>query len=134
MLLERFALGTIRSDQGATTATLRLTAESVKNLSAVSGVACKKIGAIIPSLAAPNPAPKTCHTDLVRKRVACLNSLAQADAPLDILKARIVPQIVEMRPHLDENQICLAIFASPLQSFDREILLHQTVIDDGRSH
>jgi hypothetical protein len=40
-------------------ATLRLTAEAVKNLSALSGVACKKSGAIFPSLAAPNVAPKT---------------------------------------------------------------------------
>jgi hypothetical protein len=40
-------------------ATLRLTAETIENLSALSGVACKKIEAILPSLAAPNPAPKT---------------------------------------------------------------------------
>ena len=40
-------------------ATLRLTVDEVKNLSALSGVACKKIEAILPSLAAPNPAPKT---------------------------------------------------------------------------
>jgi hypothetical protein len=39
-------------------ATLRLTAEAVKNLSALSGVAYKKIGAILIFLAAPNPAPK----------------------------------------------------------------------------
>jgi hypothetical protein len=39
-------------------ATLRLTAEEVENLSALSGVVYKKIGAIFPSLAAPNPAPK----------------------------------------------------------------------------
>jgi len=39
-------------------ATLRLTAEVAKNLSALSGVAYKKIGAILISLAAPNPAPK----------------------------------------------------------------------------
>lgn len=39
--------------------TLRLTAEAVKNLSALSGVAYKKSGAILRSLAAPNPAPNT---------------------------------------------------------------------------
>ena len=39
-------------------ATLRLTAEAVKNLSALSGVAYKKLGAIFSSLAAPNVAPK----------------------------------------------------------------------------
>jgi hypothetical protein len=39
-------------------ATLRLTAEVVKNLRALSGVACKKLGAILTFLAAPNPAPK----------------------------------------------------------------------------
>jgi len=36
-----------------------LTAESSKNLSAVSGVAKKKSGAVLPTLVAPNPAPKT---------------------------------------------------------------------------
>lgn len=36
----------------------RLTAEEVKNLSALSGVAYQKFGAILPSLVAPNPAPK----------------------------------------------------------------------------
>jgi hypothetical protein len=39
-------------------ATLRLTAESGANLSALSGVAYGKSGAIFPSLAAPNVAPK----------------------------------------------------------------------------
>ena len=37
---------------------LRLTAERIKNLSALSGVACKNFGAIFPFLVAPNPAPK----------------------------------------------------------------------------
>ena len=40
-------------------ATLRLTADEVKNLSAASGVAYTISGAILASLAAPNPAPKT---------------------------------------------------------------------------
>src|SRR5437899_4070607 len=40
-------------------ATLRLAAETAKNLSALSGVAYKNSGAIFPALAAPNPAPKT---------------------------------------------------------------------------
>ena len=39
--------------------TLRLTDEASKNLSALSGVAYKKLEAIFPALAAPNPAPKT---------------------------------------------------------------------------
>ncbi len=39
-------------------ATLRLTAEADKSLSALSGVAYRKSGAIFPSLAAPNVAPK----------------------------------------------------------------------------
>ncbi len=47
-------------------ATLRLTAEMIKNLSALSGVAYKKIGAILPSLVAPNPAPKTYRSLSVR--------------------------------------------------------------------
>jgi hypothetical protein len=38
-------------------ATLRLTAERIKNLSALSGVAYEKLGAIFPFLVAPNPAP-----------------------------------------------------------------------------
>ena len=39
------------------TATLRLTAEMIENLSALSGVAYEKLGAIFPSLVAPTPAP-----------------------------------------------------------------------------
>ena len=39
-------------------ATLRLTAERSENLSALSGVAYEKSGAILTLLAAPNPAPK----------------------------------------------------------------------------
>ena len=41
--------------------TLRLTAEVVKNLSAASGVAYIRLGAILLSLDAPNPAPKVCY-------------------------------------------------------------------------
>ena len=40
-------------------AILRLTAEVDKNLSAASGVAYMKSGAILTLLAAPNPAPKS---------------------------------------------------------------------------
>jgi hypothetical protein len=43
-------------------ATLRLTAEVAKNLSAASGVAYKKSGAIPASQAAPNHAPKSLLT------------------------------------------------------------------------
>jgi hypothetical protein len=39
-------------------ATLRLTAEEVRNLSAVPGVAYRRWGAILASLVAPNAAPK----------------------------------------------------------------------------
>src|SRR6266850_3658884 len=39
-------------------ATLRLTAEEIKNLSVLSGVAYRKFGAILTSLVAPNSAPK----------------------------------------------------------------------------
>jgi hypothetical protein len=39
-------------------ATLRLTAEAIKNLSALSGVAYTNSEVILASLAAPNPAPK----------------------------------------------------------------------------
>ena len=38
-------------------ATLRLTAEMIENLSALSGVAYEKLGAVFPFLVAPNPAP-----------------------------------------------------------------------------
>ena len=38
----------------------------------------------------------------------------QADPPLNFLKARIVPQIVEMRPHFDHNQVGLAIVTRPV--------------------
>ena len=38
-------------------ATLRLTAEMIENLSALSGVAYGKLGAIFPHLLAPTPAP-----------------------------------------------------------------------------
>ena len=37
--------------------TLRLTAEMIENLSALSGVAYEQLGAIFPSLVAPTPAP-----------------------------------------------------------------------------
>jgi len=37
--------------------TLRLTAEMIENLSALSGVAYENLGAIFPSLIAPKPAP-----------------------------------------------------------------------------
>ena len=40
-------------------ATLRLTADVIKNLSAASGVAYMKSGAILTLLAAPNPAPNS---------------------------------------------------------------------------
>ncbi len=40
-------------------ATLRLTAEMIKNLSALSGVAYEQLGAIFPSLVAPTHAPTT---------------------------------------------------------------------------
>jgi hypothetical protein len=43
-----------------TVASIRLTAEVVKNLSAASGVAYIRLGAILTILAAPNPAPKKC--------------------------------------------------------------------------
>jgi hypothetical protein len=39
-------------------ATLRLTADEVQNLSALSGVTYKKLGAILPRLVAPKAAPK----------------------------------------------------------------------------
>jgi hypothetical protein len=39
-------------------ATLRLTADEVKNLTAPSGVAYKDMGAIFPGLVAPQAAPK----------------------------------------------------------------------------
>jgi hypothetical protein len=46
-----------RISEEGTTPTLRLTAEMIENLSALSGVAYEKLGAIFPSLVAPTPAP-----------------------------------------------------------------------------
>jgi hypothetical protein len=40
-------------------ATLWFATEEVKNLNALSGVACKKTGAVLISLTAPSPAPKS---------------------------------------------------------------------------
>jgi hypothetical protein len=48
--------------------TLRLTADSVKNLSAASGVAYIRLGAILALLAAPNPAPKPWFPEISRSR------------------------------------------------------------------
>ncbi len=48
------------------TSTLRLTAEVVENLSAASGVAYIRLGAILLSLVAPNPAP---HSVLLAKNL-----------------------------------------------------------------
>src|SRR6266849_5589001 len=45
-------------------ATLRLTAEMIENLSALSGVAYKKLGAIFSSLVAPTPAPTPMASDI----------------------------------------------------------------------
>ena len=47
------------------TGNLRLTAEVVKNLGAASDVACMRLGAILTSLAAPNPAPMR-HLQMTR--------------------------------------------------------------------
>jgi len=56
-------------------ATLRLTAEVEKNLSALSGVAYKKFRVIFPFLIAPNPAPKSGQHAL-RNRVRTLRVLS----------------------------------------------------------
>ncbi len=44
--------------------TFRLTAEMIENLSALSGVAYKKLGAIFSSLVAPTPAPTPMASDI----------------------------------------------------------------------
>jgi hypothetical protein len=95
-------------------ATLRLTAEKIKNLSALSGVAYKNMGAIFPSLVAPKPAPKDPRPPRGEHRRGYLHSLSQTDSPLDFLKAGIVAQIVEVGPHFDQNQVGLAIVTRPL--------------------
>jgi len=46
-------------------ATLRLTAERSRNLSALSGVAYEQLGAIFPSLVAPTPAPTAVTSEWV---------------------------------------------------------------------
>jgi len=46
-------------------ATLRLTAERGKNLSALSGVAYEKLGATFPYILAPHPAPKVRYSERI---------------------------------------------------------------------
>jgi hypothetical protein len=49
-------------------ATLRLTAEMIENLSALSGVAYTKFGAILASVAAPNSAPRLASGETLLSR------------------------------------------------------------------
>jgi hypothetical protein len=115
-------------------ATLRLTAEAVKNLSALSGVAYKKLGVIFPSLVAPNPAPKYVRSRASHSErfifASHANSLLQANPPLDFLKPGIVSKLVELGPYLDENEMGIAIFTGLLKRLDRRLLLSKTVIND----
>jgi len=60
-------------------ATLRLTAEMIENLSALSGVAYEKLGAIFPSLVAPKPAP-TAATER-HSAFPCIALLTRASNP-----------------------------------------------------
>ena len=75
MLVQPFALGSSRWDQGAP-ATLRLTAVVKKNLSALSGVAYKKLGAILSSVVAPNPAPKPRMHDSTTRTIQRMGHIA----------------------------------------------------------
>jgi len=65
--------------------TLRLTAEEVKNLSALSGVAYTNLGVILLSLAAPNPAPKVCYWQKLQLR---FHSRASAAIALFMVSSR----------------------------------------------
>jgi hypothetical protein len=64
-------------------ATLRLTAERTKNLSALSGVACKKPGAIFLTLPAPNSAPK--QFEMTRMHHVHLRALPETQVVLSAL-------------------------------------------------
>jgi hypothetical protein len=50
--------------RGVGSRSIRLAAEVVKNLSAASGIAYKKFGAILTSLRAPNAAPNVLTTEI----------------------------------------------------------------------
>ena len=66
-------------------ATLRLTAERIENLSALSGVACEKSGAIFPSLVAPTPAP-TRHLQNRGASVATMLTLLVVPLSLKLIR------------------------------------------------
>ncbi len=59
--------------------TFRLTAEMIENLSALSGVAYEKSGAIFPSLVAPTPAPTPGQMAAQKRREKRLMTNIQRD-------------------------------------------------------
>ncbi len=61
-----------------------------------------------------------------------MESRPEADAAFDFLEAGIIAQIIEMRPHFDENQVRFAIFTSPVERLDREFLFPQSFINDDK--
>src|SRR5882724_4039659 len=71
-------------------ATLRLTGECSKNLSAVSGVAYKKSGVIFPSLAPPNAAPK----------IPMINPIARLPSSIRLLVFRRTVDFAPFNPKL----------------------------------
>ena len=64
---------------------IRLTAEVVKNLSAASGVAYMRLGAILTFLAAPNPARKSMTAENTEAGAFQTGTLSKSAKPLSVL-------------------------------------------------
>src|SRR5258708_38031691 len=76
-------------------ATLRLTAEMMENLSALSGVAYEKLGAIFPSLVAPKPAP----TPMTAERVAIWSAIRSVEVadPRSLPRTGLLARVTGLR-------------------------------------
>src|SRR2546427_6374671 len=99
-------------------ATLRLTAETAKNLSALSGVAYKNSGAIFPALAAPNPAPKL--PSLFPRKV---------HAAQEVLEARVGAQVIELRFGFQPYHPLGALLVASFQAAKGLLFLAQGSVD-----
>ena len=78
-------------------ATLRLTADGSENLSAVSGVAYERLGAILTLLAAPNVAPK------IRATIAEVVDNPVLVAALQVMNDRFVHTLDSL---LNDTRLC----------------------------
>src|SRR6266852_6945104 len=103
-------------------ATLRLTAETVKNLSAASGVASKNFGAILTLFAAPNPAPKT----------GC-RLWREVHAAHQVLKARIRAQVIKPGIDLQSYHPCSPLLVGSFQPTESFVCFAQGCVDSGHN-